>query len=118
MLRKVFLHSGPIHSKVDGVSFSLYSTEEIRKLSVVKVTTPLAFNALGHPLPGGLYDLAMGINSLNVCFYIRNFKRMHFQISVNLYFQAHMIEVPCVLPVNNSIFIVRVILEELSYPCQ
>lgn len=61
MLRKVFVHTGPIHSKLDGLSFSLYSAEEIRKLSVVKVITPLSFNALGHPLPGGLYDPAMGM---------------------------------------------------------
>lgn len=60
MLRKVFLHTGPIHTKVDGMTFGLYSADEIKKLSVVQVITPLAFNALGHPLPGGLYDPAMG----------------------------------------------------------
>lgn len=54
------MHTGPIHTKLDGLTFSLYSADEIRKLSVVKVITPLGFNALGHPLPGGLYDPAMG----------------------------------------------------------
>jgi len=49
-----------LHAQTDRINFSLYSVEEIRKLSVVKIITPLSFNALGHALPGGLYDLAMG----------------------------------------------------------
>ncbi|XP_063236510.1 DNA-directed RNA polymerase I subunit RPA1 [Bacillus rossius redtenbacheri] len=41
-------------------SFSLFSGEEIKKLSVVRISTPLVFNVLGHPLPGGLYDPSLG----------------------------------------------------------
>ena len=29
-------------------------------MSVVKVTTPMSFNSLGHPYKGGLYDPALG----------------------------------------------------------
>lgn len=42
------------------ISFTLYSDEEIEKISAVEVTTPIAFDDFGHPIPGGLYDLRMG----------------------------------------------------------
>ncbi|XP_071449900.1 DNA-directed RNA polymerase I subunit RPA1 isoform X2 [Hetaerina americana] len=48
------------YSALDCVSFGLFSTDEIKKLSVLKVTTPLSFNSLGHPVSGGLYDKALG----------------------------------------------------------
>ncbi|CAG2063947.1 unnamed protein product [Timema podura] len=48
------------HTDPKSVTFSLFTAEEIRKLSVVKICTPLAFNLVGHPLPGGLYDPALG----------------------------------------------------------
>lgn len=44
----------------NSLSFGLFTSEEIRKLSVVKIVTPLTFNAIGHPLNGGLYDPALG----------------------------------------------------------
>nr|XP_022906848.1 DNA-directed RNA polymerase I subunit RPA1 [Onthophagus taurus] len=44
----------------DAVEFSVFTAEEIRKLSVVKICSPLTFDALGYPLPGGLYDKLMG----------------------------------------------------------
>jgi len=43
------------------LSFSLFTRDEIQKLSEVKITTPLSFNVLGHPLKGGLYDPALGM---------------------------------------------------------
>jgi len=61
MLRKTFVHSGPLHTIAEGCTFGLYSTDEIKKLSVVEIVTPLSFNALGHPLRGGLYDPRMGM---------------------------------------------------------
>ncbi len=42
------------------MTFSLYSPSEIRSLSACQVTSPQCFNDLGHPVPGGLYDLRMG----------------------------------------------------------
>jgi hypothetical protein len=60
MLRNTFVHRGPLHTEATGLTFSLYSAEEVEAMSVVKVVTPLSFNALGHALPGGLYDPKMG----------------------------------------------------------
>ncbi|CAB0006214.1 unnamed protein product [Nesidiocoris tenuis] len=55
-------------STPDGLLFSIFSAEEIRKLSVVKIITPLSFDSLSHPLPGGLYDPAMGpLTATGVC---------------------------------------------------
>ncbi len=49
-----------IHDLPSSVSFSLFTTREIRKLSSCEVDNAEAFNQLGHPLPGGVYDLRMG----------------------------------------------------------
>ncbi|KAG8244811.1 DNA-directed RNA polymerase I subunit RPA1 [Homalodisca vitripennis] len=42
------------------VVFGIFTSDEIKKLSVVKISTPLTFTSLGHTLPGGLYDPALG----------------------------------------------------------
>lgn len=42
------------------VTFSMFTSDEIRALSAIKIVTPLTLNALGHPVTGGLYDTAMG----------------------------------------------------------
>ncbi|KNC24906.1 DNA-directed RNA polymerase I subunit RPA1 [Lucilia cuprina] len=42
------------------LEFSVFTGEEIKRLSVVKIITGLTFDPLGHPLPGGLYDSQMG----------------------------------------------------------
>uniref|UniRef100_A0A182J8W8 DNA-directed RNA polymerase subunit n=1 Tax=Anopheles atroparvus TaxID=41427 RepID=A0A182J8W8_ANOAO len=42
------------------LEFSVFTAEDIRKISVTKVTLPRSFNDLGHPLRGGLYDPCMG----------------------------------------------------------
>lgn len=44
----------------DNLKLKFYSDQEIKQLSVVKVFSPVTFNTLGHAVPGGLYDLAMG----------------------------------------------------------
>ncbi|CAG7659349.1 unnamed protein product [Allacma fusca] len=43
-----------------GITFELYSADEIRKMSVVQVITPLSMSVTGQGLPGGLYDPLMG----------------------------------------------------------
>jgi DNA-directed RNA polymerase beta' subunit len=43
-----------------GITFSVYTADEIKKLSVKKIITGMTFDKLGHPLPGGLYDPALG----------------------------------------------------------
>uniref|UniRef100_A0A2M4B8J3 DNA-directed RNA polymerase subunit n=1 Tax=Anopheles marajoara TaxID=58244 RepID=A0A2M4B8J3_9DIPT len=42
------------------LEFSVFTAEDIRKISVAKVTLARSFDELGHPLRGGLYDPAMG----------------------------------------------------------
>ena len=50
----------PVHVQAESLSFGVYSSDEVRELSTVHVTNPVAFNQLGHPLEAGLYDLRMG----------------------------------------------------------
>lgn len=52
--------SKPIHYNLDTVRFSVLTSDDIRKLSVTRVITSNVLDNLGHPLPGGLYDLTMG----------------------------------------------------------
>lgn len=47
-------------SKLEYVVFGAFTPDEIKKLSVIKITTPLTFTPFGHTLPGGLYDPALG----------------------------------------------------------
>lgn len=49
-----------IHLTPDKVRFSIFTTPEIKRMSVCKIITPLMLDALGHPLPGGLYDNKLG----------------------------------------------------------
>ncbi|XP_012257577.2 DNA-directed RNA polymerase I subunit RPA1 [Athalia rosae] len=48
------------HHDPQNLTFSMFTAEDIRNLSVTKISTPLSFNVLGHPLKGGLYDPALG----------------------------------------------------------
>ena len=41
-----------VHDYADSVTFALFTKEEIRALSTCHVINPIAFNALGHPMPG------------------------------------------------------------------
>ncbi|URE17428.1 DNA-directed RNA polymerase, partial [Musa troglodytarum] len=45
---------------VDSVHFSFYTSEEIRKISVKKITKPNLLDAKNSPVPDGLYDPALG----------------------------------------------------------
>lgn len=50
----------PKHLNPECVSFSMFTGEDVRKLSVKKIVTSNVLDNLGHPLPGGLYDVALG----------------------------------------------------------
>ncbi|XP_030306303.1 DNA-directed RNA polymerase I subunit RPA1 isoform X2 [Calypte anna] len=51
-----------------GVSFGMYTAEEIRKLSVKTITNPQYLDNVGNPAVNGLYDLALGPpDSREVC---------------------------------------------------
>ncbi|KAK5000227.1 hypothetical protein LTR66_000891 [Elasticomyces elasticus] len=52
--------SQPVSSSIAGVEFGFLSSTEIRALSVKRITNPTTFDTLLHPVPGGLYDSALG----------------------------------------------------------
>ncbi|OWK62441.1 DNA-directed RNA polymerase I subunit RPA1 [Lonchura striata] len=54
--------------RLAGVSFGMYTAEEIRKLSVKSITNPQYLDNVGNPAVNGLYDLALGPpDSREVC---------------------------------------------------
>ncbi|KAF5178237.1 Dna-directed rna polymerase i subunit [Thalictrum thalictroides] len=54
-------HSSELATEsVDSVKFSFLTTEEVRKMSVKKITEVALFGHLDRPLDGGLYDPALG----------------------------------------------------------
>lgn len=52
--------SQPIASHIGSVDFGFLSSEEIKALSVKKIVNSTTFDSLLHPVPGGLYDSALG----------------------------------------------------------
>lgn len=52
--------SQPIASSIGGVDFGFLTSEDIRSLSVRKIQNPTTFDSLLNPVPGGLYDGALG----------------------------------------------------------
>uniref|UniRef100_UPI0037E9A883 DNA-directed RNA polymerase I subunit RPA1 n=1 Tax=Semicossyphus pulcher TaxID=241346 RepID=UPI0037E9A883 len=54
--------------RLEGMSFGMYSAEEIRKLSVKAITSSRFLDAVGNVAPNSLYDLALGpADSKEVC---------------------------------------------------
>ncbi|KAK1412905.1 hypothetical protein QVD17_34501 [Tagetes erecta] len=45
---------------VEGVRFSFMTDEEVRKISVLKITNPTLTDHVGRPVDGGLYDPLLG----------------------------------------------------------
>lgn len=54
--------TGPavVSREVASVQFSVYSDDEVRRLSVKQITNPVLFDNLNHPTRNGLYDAALG----------------------------------------------------------
>ncbi|GAP92188.1 putative DNA-directed RNA polymerase I subunit RPA1 [Rosellinia necatrix] len=52
--------SQPISSAIDTVDFDFLTPAEIRAISVKKIENPTTFDSLLNPIPGGLYDPALG----------------------------------------------------------
>ncbi|KAM9329754.1 DNA-directed RNA polymerase I subunit RPA1 [Gastrophryne carolinensis] len=46
--------------RLQDIGFSIYTSEEIRYLSVKAINNPLYMDSVGNPMPNGLYDLALG----------------------------------------------------------
>ncbi|XP_035016584.1 DNA-directed RNA polymerase I subunit RPA1 [Hippoglossus stenolepis] len=54
--------------RLEGLTFGMYSAEEIRKLSVKAITNFRFLDGVGNVAPNGLYDLALGpADSKEVC---------------------------------------------------
>lgn len=52
--------------RIIGVQFGVFSPEEIKRRSVVKITEPLAYDGTtGHPILQGLFDPRMGVIEVN-----------------------------------------------------
>ena len=52
--------SRPVSSTVSEVGFGLLSADDVRSVSVKAITSPLTFDTMLHPVPGGLHDAALG----------------------------------------------------------
>lgn len=52
--------SFPTGTQIESVDFRVLSSKEVERLSVKQITSAEVFDALGHPVPGGLYDLSLG----------------------------------------------------------
>lgn len=50
----------PVASSIAGVEFTVFSDEEIKKLSVKRIHNTPTLDSFNNPVPGGLYDPAMG----------------------------------------------------------
>lgn len=52
--------SQPVASCIGSVDFGFLLSEEIKAISVKQIHNPTTFDSLLHPVPGGLYDTALG----------------------------------------------------------
>lgn len=52
--------SQPVSSSLDSVEFTFLTDTEIRAVSVRKIENESTFDSLLNPVPGGLYDPALG----------------------------------------------------------
>lgn len=59
--------SKPVGSEITSVEFGVLLDKEIKNLSAKQITNPIVFDNLGHPINGGLYDLALGAFLRNLC---------------------------------------------------
>jgi len=51
---------GVVTQEADRFGFDFYTSDEIRRHSVKQITSRKIYDAFGQPIPGGLYDPAMG----------------------------------------------------------
>ncbi|KAI1104433.1 beta and beta-prime subunits of DNA dependent RNA-polymerase [Jackrogersella minutella] len=59
--------SQPISSTIDSVDFDFLTPTEIKAISVKRIENPTTFDSLLNPIPGGLYDPALGAWGDSVC---------------------------------------------------
>ncbi len=51
-----------IMDRFSATTYSFYTDEEIERLSVKEINNLSAFDHLGKPLSGGIYDKALGVS--------------------------------------------------------
>ncbi|KAF6245033.1 hypothetical protein COO60DRAFT_1650460 [Scenedesmus sp. NREL 46B-D3] len=51
--------------EVASIRFGMYSDDEVKKLSVKRITSPLTYDSFNNIIPDGLYDSAMGPADIN-----------------------------------------------------
>lgn len=59
------IHDRQIHLDANKLEFNVFSSNDIEKLSVCKITSSVSFDSIGNSVTGGLYDVAMGPSSKN-----------------------------------------------------
>ncbi|KAI1764352.1 beta and beta-prime subunits of DNA dependent RNA-polymerase [Hypoxylon sp. FL1150] len=59
--------SQPISSNIDSVDFDFLTPAEIKAISVKRIENPTTFDSLLNPVPGGLYDPALGAWGDQIC---------------------------------------------------
>jgi len=52
--------SQPVSSSLESVEFKFLTAQEIRSISVKRIENDNTFDTLLNPVPGGLYDPALG----------------------------------------------------------
>lgn len=84
------------------LEFNMFSSEEVKKLSVARINSLVSFTPLGEPVVGGLYDLRLGPTHINSgkCTTCN-------QNTVSCSGHFGVIELPC--PVINPVYSVDVI---------
>lgn len=50
----------PVSSTVSGLDFEILSSEEIKSISVKRIHNTPTLDSFNNPVPGGLYDPALG----------------------------------------------------------
>lgn len=52
--------SRPVASAITGVDFNVYSNEDVKAISVKRIHNTPTLDSFNNPVPGGLYDPALG----------------------------------------------------------
>ena len=99
-----------ISRRLCGVNFSYYNTQQVRKISVKEITNPVAFDQLGRPLQGGLYDPSMGVSPYD------KLSRCVTCGQESLDCPGHLGHIELLLPVYNP-FTVKILLKILRSKC-
>jgi DNA-directed RNA polymerase I subunit RPA1 len=50
----------PIASFIEGIDFGILSNDDVRAISVKRINNTPTLDSFNNPVPGGLYDPALG----------------------------------------------------------